>query len=113
MAINKINEWAFIKDSKRKYTLLFFIYLIPGTPKDIITYFIGLTDTKILPFLIISGAARVPAILSSTYCGSKLIGNDYMLFLAVFAAIAAASALGTYFGMKYMKKLKSKNGAAR
>lgn len=103
---NKINEWAFIKDSKRKYLLLFIIYLIPGTPKDIITYFIGLTDTKILPFLVITGIARIPAIISSTYCGSRLIDNNYTLFIVVFALITVASALGTYFGTKYMKKIK-------
>lgn len=103
---NKINEWAFIKDSKRKYLLLFIIYLIPGTPKDIITYFIGLTDTKILPFLVITGIARIPAIISSTYCGSRLIDNNYTLFIVVFALITVVSALGTYFGTKYMKKMK-------
>lgn len=109
--IDKINEWNFIKNSKKKYLLLFIIYLIPGTPKDIITYFIGLTDTKFLPFLIITGIARIPAIISSTYCGSSLIDNNYTLFIAVFAVITVVSALGTYFGMKYMKKLKEKENS--
>lgn len=109
--VNKINEWAFIRDSKRKYLLLFFIYLIPGTPKDIITYFIGLTDTKILPFLLITGIARIPAIISSTYCGSQLINKDYTMFIAVFALITVVSLAGTYFGMKYMKKFKSREAA--
>lgn len=111
--IDKINEWSFIKNSKRKYLLLFIIYLIPGTPKDIITYFAGLTDTKILPFLIITGIARIPAIISSTYCGSSLIDNNYALFIAVFAVITVVSALGTYFGMKYMKKLRVKENGGR
>lgn len=103
--IEKINQWDFIRNSKSKYLLLFFIYLIPGTPKDIITYFIGLTDTKIMPFLFITGIARIPAIVSSTYCGSKLIDNNYTLFISVFAVITLVSALGTYWGMKYMRKL--------
>ncbi len=107
--IEKINEWSFIKNSKRKYFLLFFIYLIPGTPKDIITYFIGLTNTKVAPFLLITGIARIPAIISSTYCGSKLIDNNYMMFALIFAAITFASLLGTYLGMKYMKKIKDEN----
>lgn len=110
--IDKINEWSFIKNSKRKYLLLFIIYLIPGTPKDIITYFIGLTDTKFLPFLLITGIARIPAIISSTYCGSSLIDNNYSLFIAVFAVITVVSALGTYFGMKYMKRLKERENRA-
>lgn len=110
--IDKINEWSFIRNSKRKYLLLFIIYLIPGTPKDIITYFVGLTDTRFLPFLIITGIARIPAIISSTYCGSSLIDNNYTLFIAVFAVITVFSALGTYFGMKYIKKLRQKENGA-
>jgi len=103
----KLNEWSFIKDSKRKYLLLFIIYVIPGTPKDIITYFIGLTDTKIMPFLIITGIARIPAIISSTWCGSTLISQNYAGFIAAFAVITVVSAAGTFFGMKYISSKKA------
>ncbi|MCC8016124.1 MAG: hypothetical protein LIO43_01735, partial [Clostridiales bacterium] len=82
-------------------------YIIPGTPKDLITYFMGLTNTKILPFLIVSGIARIPAIISSTYCGSSLIDKNYSLFIAAFAVISVFSAAGTYFGAKYVSKLKT------
>lgn len=104
----KLNEWSFIKDFKRKYLLLFIIYIIPGTPKDIITYFIGFTDTKFVPFLIITGIARMPAIISSTWCGSTLIDQNYGGFIAGFAVITAVSVAGTFFGMKYVSGLKRK-----
>ncbi|MCD7872702.1 MAG: VTT domain-containing protein, partial [Clostridiales bacterium] len=105
--VSKINEWSFIKDSKKKYLIIFIIYIIPGTPKDLITYFMGLTNTKILPFLIVSGIARIPAIISSTYCGSSLIDKNYSLFIAALAVISVFSAAGTYFGAKYVSKLKT------
>lgn len=101
---SKIEEWSFIKNSKKKYLLLFLIYLIPGTPKDIITYFIGLTETKTAPFLIITGAARIPAIISSTWCGSTLIDKNYIAFIAIFAGITVLSLAGTAVGTKYFNK---------
>lgn len=104
--VSKINEWSFIKDSKKRWLLLFIIYVIPGTPKDLITYFIGLTDIKILPFLLITGAARIPAIISSTYCGSTLVDKNYFLSATVFAVITIVSLTGTYFGMKYLTQIK-------
>lgn len=104
--VSKINEWSFIKDSKKRWVLLFIIYVIPGTPKDLITYFIGLTDIKIIPFLLITGIARIPAIISSTYCGNTLVDKNYMLFAVVFAVITVVSAAGTYIGLKYLSKFK-------
>lgn len=104
--VSKINEWSFIKDSKKRWVLLFIIYVIPGTPKDLITYFIGLTDIKIIPFLIITGIARIPAIISSTYCGYTLVDKNYILSAVVFAVITVVSAAGTYIGLKYLSKFK-------
>ena len=101
---SKIDEWSFIKNSKRKYFLLFVIYLIPGTPKDLITYFIGITDTKTAPFLFITGVARIPAIISSTWCGSTLIDKNYIAFMAIFAGITVFSLAGTAVGTKYFNK---------
>lgn len=40
--------------------LLFILYFIPGTPKDILTYFVGLTPIKLSEFLVISLIARFP-----------------------------------------------------
>ncbi len=101
--VRKINEWSFISDSKRKYALLTIIYLIPGTPKDFITYFVGVTDTKILPFLVLTGIARIPSIISSTWCGSILDNNSIPLFVIVFVFITILSAMATYLFMKRLK----------
>ncbi len=104
MDTSKLNEWSFIKNSKRKYLMLFLIYLVPGTPKDIITYFIGLTNTKMTLFLLITGVARIPAIISSTWCGSTLIDKNYAAFALIFFTITVLSVGGTVLGTKYFNK---------
>ena len=42
--IEKIDSLKFLKDKKTVYKTLFVIYLIPGTPKDVLTYAAGITD---------------------------------------------------------------------
>lgn len=101
---NKINEWSFVCNSKKKYLLLTVIYLIPGTPKDFITYFVGITDTKIVPFLLLTGVARIPSIISSTWCGTLLDTKSLEMFIAMFALITILSSIATYLFTRGIKK---------
>lgn len=101
----QINEWSFISNVKRKYLFLIVLYLIPGTPKDFITYFVGITDTKILPFLIITGIARIPSIITSTWCGEILDKGSLKNFILAFSLITVTSLVLGYFAQKKLKKL--------
>lgn len=101
----RINEWSFISNVKRKYLFLIVLYLIPGTPKDFITYFVGITDTKILPFLIITGIARIPSIITSTWCGEILDKGSLKNFILAFSLITVTSLVLGYFAQKKLKKL--------
>lgn len=103
--INKINDWKFINDSKRKYLLLTVVYLIPGTPKDFITYFVGVTNTSILPFLVLTGIARIPSIISSTWCGEILDTSGVSRFVLIFALITVVSLALGYFANKKIKAI--------
>ena len=103
--IEEINKWSFIKNAKKKYLLLTIIYLIPGTPKDFITYFVGITDTKILPFLLVTGIARIPSIISSTWCGQLLDKSSITIFVLAFSLITAISLIIGYYANKKLKIL--------
>ena len=62
----KVEELAFLKHKEKLVGLLFIIFLIPGTPKDILTYCMPLTDIRFSSFLLITGLARIPSIITST-----------------------------------------------
>ena len=70
----KINELRFLNSEKKRNGLIFLLFFIPGTPKDLFTYFVGLTDIKFSTFLVISMIARIPSLLSSTI-GGHLLGD--------------------------------------
>lgn len=74
----KINRLSFLRTERKRNTLVFVLFLIPGTPKDLLTYFVGLTDMKLGSFLLISLIARLPSVLSST-AGGHLLGEGNLV----------------------------------
>lgn len=82
--VDKIDSLKFLQNKKRVYETLFFIYLIPGTPKDILTYAASIIDLDMKKFLLVTGIARIPSILVSTWCGEQLISKNYFLAAAAF-----------------------------
>lgn len=84
----KIDSLAFLQNKKNLNVTLFIIYLIPSTPKDIITYLISLTDENIALFLLITTIGRIPSVITSTWCGSAIESENFLLAAIVFIATA-------------------------
>lgn len=94
--LEKIQSLAFIHNAKRRNLLIFLIFIIPGTPKDTLTYLIGLTPMRLSTFLGISSVARIPSILTSTLCGSALCDNNFLFAGLVFGITGAISLIGIF-----------------
>ena len=90
----KINSLKYLKDEKTLNITAFFLFLIPGTPKDLLTYFAGLTKIKLLPWIVLTSLARIPSIVTSTISGNALGTQRYVFAIIVFAATALASGAG-------------------
>lgn len=73
---NKIDNFKLFKDEKKLSKLLFILFLVPGTPKDLITYVVGLTDLKLSTYLILTTIARIPNIIVSTLAGNAIANNN-------------------------------------
>ena len=91
---DKLQSMRFLQDREKRNRLLFIFYLVPGTPKDTMTYFVGLTDVNWIEFLILSSIARIPAIVSSTICGAFLGANNFLVAAIVFIVTALLSIPG-------------------
>ena len=100
----KINELRFINTVKKRNLLIFLIFFIPGTPKDLITYFVGLTDVKFLSFIFISLVARAPSVLSSTFGGHLLGEEKYIGAVILYGVTGAVSLIGLLVYNKIIKK---------
>lgn len=103
----KIDNLPILRDMKRLTLLLFFIFAIPGTPKDILTYGVGLTRMKTSSWLFISCIARIPPVITSTLCGSALGEQHYILAAAVTVVTILLSLFGLLFYRRRFGKLLS------
>lgn len=100
----KVNEIWFLKDQKRLNFWTFIVYLIPGSPKDIMTYAIGLTNMKPATFMIISTIARIPSVITSTFSGNALGEENYMIALFSFVFTLLISIIGLIVYANFTKK---------
>jgi len=90
----KINSLKFLNDSKKLNLLFFILMLIPGTPKDLLCYFAGLTNMKLSHFIFISAVARIPSVVTSSIGGSMLGQQKYITAIIAFAVTISISLIG-------------------
>ena len=104
----RINQLRFLNTEKKLNLLIFLIFFIPGTPKDLLTYFVGLTKIKMSTFLMIALVARIPSVVSSTFGGHLLGEGKYIGAIILYGAAAVVSLIGMAAYNVWMKK-KEKN----
>ena len=69
------------------------LFLIPGTPKDLLVYIGGLLPINPLRFILISTFARFPSVISSTIVGSRLAQGDIKTSAIVYAVTFLITAI--------------------
>lgn len=106
----KIRQFRFINTQRKRDVLIFLLFFIPGTPKDLLTYFVGLTDIKLSTFLVLSLTARIPSVLSSTIGGHLLGEEHYWGAVLLYGITGIVSLLGL---MIYNRILRRKQNAAQ
>lgn len=104
----KLEKFKFLHDAKRLELIVFFLFFIPGTPKDLLTYFIPATKMKPLTFFIIVTVARIPSIISSTFAGASIGDGKWTQTVIIFVVIGVISLLGILFNDKILKKANQK-----
>lgn len=100
----KLNHFKFLNNPEKLNTLTFILFLIPGTPKDALTYFIGLTSMKLSTWILISTTARIPSIITSTIGGSALGDKNYVFAGISFAVTIIISIAGILIHKKISRK---------
>ena len=99
-----IEKLKFLNNSKSLDLIVFILFFIPGTPKDLFTYFIPLTPMKPLRFLVIATFARIPSVLTSTFIGASIGGNKWIVSIIVFLLTAVLGIIGIQINNWYIRK---------
>lgn len=106
----QLKSLSIINDKKNQRLFLFVFYLVPSTPKDIMTYVAGSLKMNMAEFFLITSLARIPSILTSTLCGAQLEQNNIKSAVFIFAATAVVSLICAFI-YNYYKKTKTKQSA--
>lgn len=69
--------------------VFFLLFLIPGIPKDALTYVAGMGSLGFIQFILISSIGRFPGILGSSYIGAAVFERDYRgaMIISIIAVI--------------------------
>lgn len=106
----KIESLRFLQSSPKRDLLFWIVFVVPGTPKDLLCYFAGLTDLSWGKWLLICSLGRVPSIITSTVGGSAVGGRQYLFAILVFAGTMALSAVGLLIYRGLCRRHEKKQG---
>ncbi len=82
--VKKIKKSKVFRNPKKVQLLLIILFLIPGTPKDLLTYIGALLPINSIEFILISTFARFPSIISSTIAGANIAMGDFKTMAIVY-----------------------------
>ena len=102
----QIERLPFFSQPEKLELLAFILFFIPGTPKDLMTWAIGLTPMRFSRWMFIALVARLPSVLTSTVGGSALGSENYWFAAGVFLFTGLISMAGILL-YRYLEKQKS------
>ena len=85
------------REEKSAEALTWVLFLIPGVPKDLLTYFAPLTPMKRGRFILISTVARIPGIFLTTFASSSLMNGNFWASAALYALMFAGALGGGWY----------------
>jgi uncharacterized membrane protein YdjX (TVP38/TMEM64 family) len=103
-----LDKLEHLNNNKRRDSIIFFVYFIPGLPKDLLTYAAAFFDISLWRFLLLTLIARIPSVLTSTIAGQSIIAKDYKTAIIIFAVTGVVAVLGFVFSEKIMSIIEKK-----
>jgi len=107
-SMDKIRSLKFLQNERRLNSVTFLIFMIPGTPKDLLCYFVGLTPIRFSIWFFISMIARIPSIVTSTIGGDALSSENYRTALWVFGCTVLFSVGGFFLFERWARRKREK-----
>lgn len=103
----RIEKFSFLHDARKLEAAIFVVFLIPGTPKDMLTYVAGTTSIKLHQFLLLTSLARIPSIVTSTFLGASMMKADWKSSIIIFAVTVLIGIFGIFYRERIISFLKT------
>jgi len=92
----KIDSLKIMRNPKKVFLVTAALMILPGTPKDLLTYCAGLTKISWVTWLLISTVGRIPSVVTSTLGGHAIAEGNYLQAGIVFLVTALLCGAGLY-----------------
>ena len=102
--VDKIMKSKLFKNPRNINIVLFILFFLPATPKDLFVFIGGLLPIKPLRFILISTLVRFPSVITSTMVGANISRGNWELSLIIYGVTFVIAALAIY-----LISLKDKN----
>ena len=93
----------FITRTSRIDAIVFVLFLIPGLPKDFITYLVSVTDVRPKRFFLFSTLGRAPGVIATSFAGSSIADGNW-IFLLVIIVLVVVVFVVAFFKRDYVFK---------
>ncbi len=104
----KIDSLPILNNPKKRNVMVFLLFFIPGTPKDLMTYIVGLTEMSVAMYVLLTTVARIPSVLMSTFVGDAVAEGKIIKAIVIFAVTAVISGAGYLVYLLIQKKMNKK-----
>lgn len=104
-----LEKFDFKMNNSKSELAMFVLFLIPGMPKDLLTYIAGLTPVKPLRFFVIITIGRLPALFASSYIGYSAGKGNYLIAVILSAAALVLFGAGVLFRDRIIGRLQRKS----
>lgn len=82
--VQKLENSKIFKDDKKVEMVMILLFLIPGTPKDLLVYLGGLLPIKTSRFIMIATLLRFPSVISSTIAGNSILDRQWKIVILAY-----------------------------
>mgnify|MGYP003535630749 FL=1 len=101
--VAKIENSKLFKNPNKIQMIMFILFLLPGTPKDLLAYIAGLLPINPVKFVLISVFARFPSVISSTLAGANLAVGDWKKSIVMYLSIVFVAIIVILIANKFDK----------
>lgn len=108
----KLDSMPVLSEPKKRNVLVALLFLIPGTPKDLLTYIIGLTEMSLPLYVLLTTVSRFPSIIMSTLSGDAMGEQRWVNAMWFFIITGVLSGTG-YLVYMYIRKKTGKKKAKK
>lgn len=90
--------------TKKAFFIYSLLFILPGTPKDLLCYVGGLAKFDLIPLIIVTTLGRIPGIITSTIPADVLGDKNYLSATMIYGATIVISLISLYVYKKIVDK---------